>query len=401
MLSMLKTLKGILQILLLLVILLPATAYFMIKLPAIQTYIVQKITNEISKKTGTKVSIKSVNYKFFKSFTLEDLFIEDTEGDTLANIAEVEASLANIWFSQKKINLSSVILTDGQFNLITTNDTLNLDKLLARLSSGSETEDSINAQNGFSISTQQLKLRNFRFSLQNRDSHDEEIPSQINFENLRVSEINLVANHIRFVEDTIFFDISDFSFREKSGFHISALTTGKNSYVCSHRAYLPKLNIVDDYTNLKFDYYAMNFPNGDDDLDDYLNKVRMEAYIADGFVSFKTIGFFAHDLASANIVVFPKGKVDGTVADMHTENFNVISASRFTHFSGDIAFAGLPDIDSTMFRCNNLKINTNINDLNKTLQQITHSTEPMLGDEFGAVKNINLTGELHGFYNNF
>ena len=396
-----KTLKGILQILLLLAILLPATVYFMLKLPAIQTYIIQKITNEISQLTQTKVSIKSVNYKFFKSLVLEDLFIEDTEGDTLVSVAEVEASLASVWFSQKKINLSSVILTNGQFNLITTNDTLNLDKLLLRLSSGNETSDTTSTKKGYSISTQQLKLRNFKFSLQNRDNTVEEIPSQINFENLRVSDINLVANHIRFAGDTVFFDISDFSFCEKSGFHISALTTGKNSYVCSHRAYLPKLNIVDDYTNLKFDYYAMNFPHGDVDLDDYLHEVCMEAYIASGYVAFKTIGFFAHDLASANIIVFPRGKVNGTVADMHTENFNVLSASGLTHFSGDISFAGLPDIDNTMFSCNNLKISTNIPDLNKTIKQIIHSNESLLGDEFNAVKNINVSGEFHGFYNNF
>jgi hypothetical protein len=372
----------------------------MLKLPAIQTYIIQKITNEISQITKTKVSIKSVNYKFFKSLVLDDLYVEDTEGDTLVSIAEVDADLASIWFSEKKINFSSIKLSNGQFNLITTNDTLNLDKLLARLSS-SDTSN-IEKSEGFSISTKKLELSNFKFSLQNRDDTDEAIPTQINFSDLRIDSINLVANNIKIVEDTIFFDISHLGFREKSGFHLTEISTGKKSYVCSHRAYLPELSIItNEYTHLKFDYYAMNFPNGSDDIDDYLNRVRMEANIAGGHLDFKTIGFFANDLANSNIVVFLQGKVDGTVADMHTENFNILSATGFTSLKGNFSFKGLPEIDSTVFTCDNLTVFTNIKDINTTLKQITDTDEDALGKEFEAFTNINFSGKLFGKYNNF
>ncbi|MDR1347738.1 MAG: translocation/assembly module TamB [Prevotellaceae bacterium] len=397
---LLRTIKGISQILLLLVILLPVTAYFMLKLPPIQTYIIQKITNEISQKTKTKVSIKSVNYKFFKSLILEDLYVEDAEGDTLASIAEVEANLANIWFAEKKINLSSVTLTNGQFNLITTNDTLNLNKLLERLSTN-DTSVNVSESEGFSISTRQLKLNNFRFSLQNRDDTNETIPSQINFSNLQVDSIYLTANNIKAVADTIFFDIPELAFREKSGFHLVKISTGKKSYVCSHRAYLPGLSITDDYTYLKFDYFAMNFPNGSDDIDDYLNRVRMEANIADGYLAFKTIGFFAHDLASSDIVVFPHGKVNGTVADMHTYNFNISSSTCRTELTGDFSFKGLPDIDTTVFECKNLTVSTTINEINTIVEQVTHTGETVLGEEFEPFKSIDFSGKLSGFYNNF
>ncbi|MDR2125267.1 MAG: translocation/assembly module TamB [Prevotellaceae bacterium] len=372
----------------------------MLKLPSVQTYLVQKITNEISQITKTKVSIKSVNYKFFKSLTLDDLYVEDTEGDTLISIAEVEVSLANIRFAEKKINFSSVKLTDGQFNLITTNDTLNLDKLLERLS-GDASGDSTAKNESFSVSTKQLKLNNFRFSLQDRDDTDETIPSQINFSDLRVDSIYLSANNIKIVADTIFFDISHLGFREKSGFHLIEISTGKKSYVCSHRAFLPELSIIDDYTYLKFEYYAMNFPNGSDDIDDYLNRVRMEANIDGGYLAFKTIGFFAHDLASNNIVVFPQGKVNGTVADMHTENFNIQSATGFTSITGNFSFKGLPEIDSTNFTCNNVTIYTNIKDINATLKQITQTGENILGKEFEPFTNIDFSGNLNGHYNKF
>ncbi|MDR0421188.1 MAG: hypothetical protein LBH30_07070, partial [Prevotellaceae bacterium] len=397
---MLRITKGILQILLLLTILLPVTVYFMLKLPPIQTYIIQKITNEISQKTKTKVSIKSVNYKFFKSLVLDDLYIEDTEGDTLVSIAEVEANLANIWFAEKKINLSSITLTNGQFNLITTNDTLNLDKLLERLSS-SDTSANVDESEGFSISTKQLKLNNFRFSLQNRDDTDEATPSQINFSDLRVDSIYLTANNINIVADTIFFNISHLGFREKSGFHLVEISTGKRSYVCSYRAYLPELTIIDDHTYLKFDYYAMNFPNGSDDIDDYLNKVRMEANIAGGYLDFKTIGFFANDLASSNIIVFPHGKINGTIADMHTYDFSISNATGYTKLTGDFSFKGLPEIDTTVFQCKNLRLSSNIKDINATVMQIVHTDETVLGKEFEPFKDIDFSGELSGHYNKF
>ena len=396
---MLKTLKGILQITLLLAILLPSTVYFMLGIPAIQTYIVKKVTDEISQVTKTKVSIKSVNYKFFKSLVLEDLYVEDTQGDTILSVGKVEVSLESIWFSQQKINLSSTKLIDGQFNLITTSDTLNLDRLLARLSSGDiDTVVNEKKDGGYSISTNKLELENFRFSMQNRDETDVGVPTQINFEDLRVDSINLVANNIRFVSDSLFFDISKLNFREKSGFRIIKIKTGRNAYVCSKRAYLPELSIIDEYTNLQFNYFAMNYPNG---LGDYLNKVRMEADISSGYLAFKTIGFFANSLLHSNIIVLPRGKIDGVVSSIHTENFMVTSANGFTNLAGNISIAGLPNIDNTIFKCNNARLTTSVNDANSLFKQITGSSQPVLGEEFEPLKHIGFSGDLVGFYNNF
>lgn len=101
--------------------------YILIQFPTIQTWIVQKITTNLSKTLDTKVEIGSVNIKFFKTISLQNIYIEDQQKDTLLYAQELDASIglfsifdSKIYFNQILLNQATVKLNrsfdDSQFN---------------------------------------------------------------------------------------------------------------------------------------------------------------------------------------------------------------------------------------------------------------------------------------------
>ena len=65
-----------------------------IRSPWGQGIIVDKATNYVSNKTGTEVSIKRLFITFSGNIYLEDLYLEDIDGDTLLYSKNLEAGVA-------------------------------------------------------------------------------------------------------------------------------------------------------------------------------------------------------------------------------------------------------------------------------------------------------------------
>ena len=77
--------------------------YLLIQIPTVQTWIVQKVTTNLSKTLDTKVEVGRVNIKFFKTVSLQNIYIEDRQKDTLIFAQELDASIGlfsifnNMW----------------------------------------------------------------------------------------------------------------------------------------------------------------------------------------------------------------------------------------------------------------------------------------------------------------
>ncbi len=84
-----------------------------INLPAVQNYLIDRVTTYVAQKTGTACRIGSIQLRITRSLRLTDVYIEDLDRDTLlsANVADVHFSLARIWqraFDVKRVNLQGV-----------------------------------------------------------------------------------------------------------------------------------------------------------------------------------------------------------------------------------------------------------------------------------------------------
>jgi hypothetical protein len=92
-------------------------------------------------------------------------------------------------------------------------------------------------------------------------------------------------------------------------------------------------------------YYAMHFESIDD-MDEFIDKIKITANIRNSTVSMQDIGFFAPLLKTKNQVVQLTGDAIGTVS-----NFNVTGLDLKTgesRLTGDYSMVGLTDIDKTI-----------------------------------------------------
>ncbi|MCB0689987.1 MAG: hypothetical protein KDC53_25785, partial [Saprospiraceae bacterium] len=96
--------------------------YTLVQLPPVQTFLVHKITNSLSKSLGAPVKIESVRLKFFKTATLDGVLIGDQSNDTLFYAKEIDANLSLFSFLDKEIYFDEITLSSGQIHLTRAKD---------------------------------------------------------------------------------------------------------------------------------------------------------------------------------------------------------------------------------------------------------------------------------------
>ncbi len=155
--------KGIITLLLLFLLL-----YISIQIPTVQTWIVQKVTNNLSKTLDTKVEIESVDIKFFKTVSLQNIYIEDHQKDTLLFAQELDASIGLFSLFDSQIHLNQVTFNQATVNLHrTSNDSLfNVNFLIDAFSSNKpKVEKDTTTNNGWEFEIGNVLLQKVNFNL--------------------------------------------------------------------------------------------------------------------------------------------------------------------------------------------------------------------------------------------
>lgn len=92
----------------------------------VQTYIVGKITQELSQSLQADVEIKRVHYRPLNHLTVDSLYISDQKRDTLAFVAQANISINLLRLREDRLDLTNVELKQPYINIHSLNDsTLN------------------------------------------------------------------------------------------------------------------------------------------------------------------------------------------------------------------------------------------------------------------------------------
>ncbi|RYZ46662.1 MAG: hypothetical protein EOP49_22970, partial [Sphingobacteriales bacterium] len=89
----------------------------LINLTPVQNYFAQKAVNYLGEKLGTKVSLKHIRIDLLNSATLEGLYVEDKNKDTLLYAGEARLKITDWFFLKSKPVISYVGLKDAYVNL--------------------------------------------------------------------------------------------------------------------------------------------------------------------------------------------------------------------------------------------------------------------------------------------
>jgi len=207
-----KILKVLLWVLISILLLIVAIA-LIIQIPAVQRKIILEATSLISTKTHTKVEIKKIDILFPNSLTIEGLYLEDREKDTLLYAEKISVNILFGGLLKKKIDIRSMALENAilKINRTETDSVFNFSFLMQAFSdstSSTQIKDKPEEKSKWSYIVDKVILKNTRF-LFNDHYSGSLIGGNISYLRIKIDEIDLTSLH--FVVDDILLENSNFS----------------------------------------------------------------------------------------------------------------------------------------------------------------------------------------------
>lgn len=94
------------------------TILFLIRKPAVQTRVVSWVTQSLSDKLKTTVSIGYVDIDFFNTIVLRDMLLLDQQNDTLLHTGELRVEIGLMALLDYKLELNAIRLNDAHIHLL-------------------------------------------------------------------------------------------------------------------------------------------------------------------------------------------------------------------------------------------------------------------------------------------
>ena len=145
------------------IILIPVTLVILLQLPPVQTLIANTASRIVSEKTDGRLSFGKVYYSMPNRLVIKGIcFEQNCCKDTLLQLDKLALNVNVPALLGGRIHIKAVTLEDGQFNIVSVNDsTTNLDLLIDAFSSGEEEESSGESP---VVMLDKLSLKNLRFT---------------------------------------------------------------------------------------------------------------------------------------------------------------------------------------------------------------------------------------------
>lgn len=407
-----RTLKKILVWGFLALLFIQVAGYIALQFPAMQTFLIHRIVSKAEKHIDGKINIGKVHFIFFNKVILQNISIVSDEqtplldslksnfgqSDTLLSCKKLSVSVHATDFAKLQVNLKNINIEGGVFNL--QNEGKQGNTNLSRIFKMDKNRVKDTSKKGFPLNllANNLKIKNFRFTLNNPDKFVNKGDSIINFSNLKVSDINVDINNVRIERDTIFGTIKNISGKDKSGFTLKELSG--NIEVSSTETRIRNIRIADNYTKVNARYFYMQYESPKD-LSEFTDKVKLGIDLDDTYFSFKTIGRIAPSLYNSTLGLILNGAVSGPVADLRSRNLSATSESGNTHVELGVRMTGLPDIRETMSVVEIEKCYTTSREISRIVAGITGRGEIAFLKRLAPGIRYNFNGTLVGLPDDF
>lgn len=373
----------------------PLIFYFVFRTKQVQTFTIQKVISYVSETFDTKISLSGIDLGLFSGITLEKVFVEDYRKDTLFYVGKLKTSLDSISLKNNAIYLSNIELNSPKACFVAdSSGKLNLFYFLDKFISSNT--DTASTSGAFKLAFNRCEIKNAEFSM--RSYNTVSIKNLINFDDLHVKNVNLIAENF-LLTDTIKFNIVSLSLKEKSGLTIKQLS-GKTQ-ICNTGIFLDNLELYLDNSYISTPYYKMEYKKFGD-IPDFLNKVTLSADFQKGsHVNLKDIAYFAEPLQSIDLDVRIKGKAKGKVSALRGKKF-LLKFGKKTEIITDFSIDGLPNIDETLLFFDIKKMTTYKSDLEQIpLPPFEKGKKLVLPQQLSQLGRIQFKGNFTGLINDF
>jgi hypothetical protein len=372
--------------------------YGLFQIPAIQTYAAKKAASYLSKRLLTDISVGTIHIGGFLDIVVTDLSIDDLHGNKILDARKIRLDLRRIKIRDHIIELNKVTLEESLIALRTySSDSLfNLQFIFDNLST-TDTIQNVPPGKKWTMTCSGVSLKNCHFILKNEVLQTKPDSSRfIDFTNLDLSGLNISLTDLKIIEDTIWCNIKNLSFIERSGFDLRGFSAG----ICFSPAGLDAKDLKIETNNSLLDLDLGFKYNGFAGFGDFLNAVTIKAEIRHSEVFMEDIAYFTSALNGMNNKITLSGKISGLVSNLKLRDFLLLFGSS-TYFSGNINVSGLPNIEETYVQLKIKELSTNAGDIEQFYLPGNADNHLDLPEILNVLGNIRVIGTFAGFYNDF
>jgi hypothetical protein len=340
---MAKIIKKIIRVLLIITVVLlvvPTLLFLLLQAPRIQTFAVKQVTQAISKKTGAKITMGSINYTMFRKIVLEEVLFEDLRGDTLLAAGRIDLRIRKIKPSEQIFRFGRVDIRRPDFRLIQdTSGVMNLTQYLDNLL-GDKDQDSTRRME---LSFVDIDLHDGAFMLVSRADTVGTRKGTVNFGDMRLSGINGKLRDLKIIPDSVSMVVRGLAFSEAGGFTSRSLDM--NIAVGPEGFFFRELELLTDSSAISAEKIFL-MPRDSDSWKDFINSVRLDLDFNNSVLDASDLAYFVRPLEGMSEKITMSGRVSGTIAEMKGRNIS-IDYSSTTRLRFDYDIVGLPSLSET------------------------------------------------------
>ncbi len=352
---------------------------------------------EISDRVGSDFSIGKVEYKLFNTISLQDVYIEDLNQDTLVYTQELKAHFDLFRFFTGKIIFESIDF-DGLYGNIVTDKTgkNNFDFLIDAFSK----PDTIKSGNDLEYRITGLKLKNSRIQYRNYKNQAENrqnIPfkDEINFNDLYFSDINTEIALDVLNKDTLSGQIINLSTKEKSGLKIVSLKTSIRA--SDTQLNIPDFNVMLPNSRLWISDIELKY-DSPGDFTNFAQNVNLNANLHSSYVKLDDISPVIPRLKNMQAVATFETTISGQISNLHIQGIKIQYGESFI-MNGDLDLNGLPDLEQAFVYGDLKQLRLNATDTEEFISDLIQQPY-RLPEEIKRLGTLQYQGNITGFFSN-
>ena len=345
-----KTWRKIVRLVVLLVVLIPVAATIAIQMPAVQTYVVGKVSDALTRDLDGSAHVGKVYFSFPNNLILKDVDIIQGASDTVVHAGKLLLNLKTTSLVlSDEARIRRVSLEDGRISIRKLDDsTTNLSLLLAPLTHKNKEKDPDKAGLPWNaVQLDRLTLKNVDFSL----------------DSLAIQDINLTARKLRYAADGASGRIESLTLKKGDELEVRRFET--DIAYDSTGVTLRGFRYDDGYSNIDADRLALGFTDFSD-FSQFTDKVKIGAALHHSRIDLRTVKPFI-DLGGRELALVVDGAVDGTVSNLRSDRLRITSDSGHTLLELNFKARGLPDLERSNIQAEIVRGETTTEDLSGIL----------------------------------
>ena len=327
-----------------------------IQLPQVQTYVSEKVVENISARFDGDITFEKIHFKPFTTLVLKNIAIVDrvpsenprdsiaAPVDTLFKAQYIIARFTLSGLMRKDhLHLNKAYINNAEMNLVL-EDSDSYTQSLSRIFRIPRKEVPKRGTKDIFL-IKDVEINDMTFTMKNHRAEEIRHGSGINWNDLHIEDINLNVSDMRFNAGVMSGIVSKMNFWEKSGWACESIT-GKVT-VGNGKTVIDNLRIKDNWSDIRMNQFMMSYRNSRE-FKYFTERVRLDGDLDGTKLDFKTLWYFVPGLYGKDMKASLTGQIGGYLTDFELSEMRMAIADG--GFSGTVSgrVSGLPEIENTM-----------------------------------------------------